>query len=249
MDILIRAGEPRPVPGKRLLARHPFDAKKRAYVTPSVVIPLLRLVFKGAAASVSAEEYPHFAAAEGASEELKRKAASGSGPVAAGGGGAAAAAAAAGAAGAGGAGGASAAAAGGGGASAAAPPPTGVALRAPSPSLEQLREFVKAQMKLFRTDILRPLNPTPFKVSTSPELFHFLHDLLMVRASQQQHRARVRAKAAEGSAAAPRALCFSRSTTTHAHTLTRARHFPIWPPAEGAAHSRAGVTVHHLFAG
>ena len=157
MDILIRVGEPRPQPGKRLLARHPFDAKKRAYVTPSVVIPLLRLVFKGAAAAVSAEEYPLYALAEGASEDLKRCGAAGSGPVGAGvgaGGGA------------------------GGGSSAAA---LSGALRAPSPTLPQLRDFVKAQMKLFRTDILRPLNPTPYKVSTSPELFHFLHDLLMVR--------------------------------------------------------------------
>lgn len=157
MDILIRVGEPRPQPGKRLLARHPFDAKKRAYVTPSVVIPLLRLVFKGAAAAVSAEEYPLYALAEGASEELQRCGAAGSGPVGAGvgaGGGA------------------------GGGSSAAA---LSGALRAPSPTLPQLRDFVKAQMKLFRSDILRPLNPTPYKVSTSPELFHFLHDLLMVR--------------------------------------------------------------------
>ena len=46
LDIIIRAGEARPQPGKRILCRHPFDEKKRAYVTPTAVIPLLRLVFK-----------------------------------------------------------------------------------------------------------------------------------------------------------------------------------------------------------
>jgi hypothetical protein len=52
LDLIIRAGESRPQPGKRVLCRHPFDEKKRAYVTPTAVVPLLRLVFKGACACV-----------------------------------------------------------------------------------------------------------------------------------------------------------------------------------------------------
>jgi nicotinate phosphoribosyltransferase len=52
MDLIIRAGETRPAAGKRILCRHPFDEKKRAYVTPAAVIPLLRLVWKGKRAVV-----------------------------------------------------------------------------------------------------------------------------------------------------------------------------------------------------
>jgi len=157
MDILIRAGEPMPQPGKRILARHPFDAKKRAYVTPSVVIPLLRLVFKGAGvSSASVSVPPAFALAEGAGEDLRKRGEAGSGPSVGGGGG-------------------------GGGGGSGLGSGEGVALRAPTPALIQKKEFIKGQMKLFRTDILRPLNPTPYKVSTSPELYHYLHDLLMVR--------------------------------------------------------------------
>ncbi len=50
LDLIIRVGEQRPAPGKRMLCRHPFDEKKRVYVTPTAVIPLLRLVWKGSKA-------------------------------------------------------------------------------------------------------------------------------------------------------------------------------------------------------
>jgi len=157
MDLMIRAGEPRPQPGKRLLARHPFDEKKRAYVTPTVVLPLLRLVFCGRATAAVLPEHPTaFAASEGASASVRAAAAAGSAP---------AAEAAAGGGGGGGGGGAAAGAA--------------VGARASAPSLGQLKAFVKAQMGLFREDHLRLLNPTPYKVSLSTELFHFLHELLL----------------------------------------------------------------------
>ena len=40
LDLLSRATEPPPAPGKRVLCRHPFDEAKRAYVCPSRVEPL-----------------------------------------------------------------------------------------------------------------------------------------------------------------------------------------------------------------
>ena len=152
MDLMIRAGEPRPQPGKRILARHPFDEKKRAYVTPTVVLPLLRLVFCGRATAAVQPEYPAFAAAEGASPSVRAAAAAGAAPAAEDAGGA------------GGAGGA---------------PGGAVGARVAAPSILQLKAFVKAQLSLFREDHLRLLNPTPYKVSLSTELFHFLHELLL----------------------------------------------------------------------
>mmetsp|Transcript_2138 Transcript_2138/g.3163 ORF Transcript_2138/g.3163 Transcript_2138/m.3163 type:complete len:545 (-) Transcript_2138:796-2430(-) len=44
-------------------------------------------------------------------------------------------------------------------------------------SLEESRQYVKEQLSCLRADILRPVNPTPYKVSVSSELFVFLHDL------------------------------------------------------------------------
>ena len=130
LDIMIRAGEARPKAGKRLLAHHPFDEKKRVYVTPAFVIPLLRLVWLGKRAAVpddlDAAELAAIAAAGG----------------------------------------------GGGGARA-------HHLRARSPPLDELRAFTAAQVKLVREDHLRPLNPTPYKVSVSTELFQFIRELLL----------------------------------------------------------------------
>lgn len=48
LDLLIMDSEPKPVPGKRILCRHPFVAEKRCYVTPSRVEPLLCLWWDGA---------------------------------------------------------------------------------------------------------------------------------------------------------------------------------------------------------
>jgi nicotinate phosphoribosyltransferase len=47
LDLMTMSGEPAPKPGERVLCRHPFHEKKRAYVTPSSVIPMLKLVWDG----------------------------------------------------------------------------------------------------------------------------------------------------------------------------------------------------------
>jgi hypothetical protein len=44
---------------------------------------------------------------------------------------------------------------------------------------QELRAFVIAQLALLREDHLRTVNPTPYKVSVSSELFHFIHELWM----------------------------------------------------------------------
>lgn len=47
------------------------------------------------------------------------------------------------------------------------------------PSLHELKAYVQAQLGMLREDHLRHMNPTPYKVSVSPELYHFIHDLWM----------------------------------------------------------------------
>ena len=44
-DVMVGVHDAPPAPGKRLLCRHPFSERKRAYVTPSYVIELLRPVW------------------------------------------------------------------------------------------------------------------------------------------------------------------------------------------------------------
>jgi nicotinate phosphoribosyltransferase len=97
-DLLVLEGSQVPEPGKRILCRHPFDASKRAFVTPSRVDKLHRLVWDGK-------------------------------------------------------------------------------LTKPLDSLEQCRDRVKHQMRVMRADHLRNVNPTPYKVSLSEELYDFMHDL------------------------------------------------------------------------
>ena len=98
LDLMIIAGEEPPQIGKPSLCRHPFEAAKRAYATPSNVIPLHTCVWDG-----------YFTE--------------------------------------------------------------------PLPSLSQIRQYVMEQLNSWRPDHLRPLNPTPYKVSVSDALYNFLHDL------------------------------------------------------------------------
>src|SRR5690606_20538288 len=87
-----------PEEGVRIMCHHPFDDKKRVYVTPTEVTRLTSVVWDGKRA-------------------------------------------------------------------------------APQPSLERQRAFVQDQLSKLRADHLRPLNPTPFKVSLSDDLFSEMHDL------------------------------------------------------------------------
>ena len=98
LDLLIRAGEEAPAPGKRLLCRHPFDETKQAYVTPDRVIPLHQCVWDGR-------------------------------------------------------------------------------LLAPFPAPEQVRAHCLEQLASLRQDHVRPLNPTPYKVSVSGSLYDFIRTL------------------------------------------------------------------------
>lgn len=98
---MIRSGEEEPIAGQRTVCRHPFDEKKRAYVTPSVVQPLHELYWDG----------------------------------------------------------------------------SGGGRTQPKKSIHEVRAHVTAQRNLIREDTLRPVNPTPYKVSVSDKLYNFLHDL------------------------------------------------------------------------
>jgi nicotinate phosphoribosyltransferase len=50
------------------------------------------------------------------------------------------------------------------------------------PGLEETRAYVAEQIEAVRDDHLRPLNPTPYKVSVSDRLYSFVHDLWMQEA-------------------------------------------------------------------
>ncbi|XP_022088871.1 nicotinate phosphoribosyltransferase-like isoform X2 [Acanthaster planci] len=45
------------------------------------------------------------------------------------------------------------------------------------PTLSEIRDNVKQGMQALRSDVKRELNPTPYKVSVTTNLYHFLHDL------------------------------------------------------------------------
>lgn len=50
------------------------------------------------------------------------------------------------------------------------------------PTLEQVRERVQVSLKTLRNDHKRTLNPTPYKVSVSDNLYNFIHDLWLQNA-------------------------------------------------------------------
>jgi nicotinate phosphoribosyltransferase len=98
MDLLQPADASAPIPGERILCRHPFNNLKRAYIRPSKVEPLFNLVWNGKL-----------------SFEL--------------------------------------------------------------PTLEENRRFCIEQLSQLREDHKRVVNPTPYKVSVSEDLFKYMHDL------------------------------------------------------------------------
>ena len=100
VDLLLLSSNSPPLPGKRILCRHPFDANKRVYVTPSRVVLLHQLVWDGEVGLVN-----------------------------------------------------------------------------PFPSLTELRHRVQRELSQWREDHLRRLNPTPYKLSVTSDLYTFMHDL------------------------------------------------------------------------
>ncbi|GLD99163.1 hypothetical protein PINS_up007881 [Pythium insidiosum] len=103
LDLMIGCNEQAPQVGVKLLCRNPFDELRRAYVTPSAVIPLHDLVWDGANGGIVGT----------------------------------------------------------------------------LPTLEERRTYVQQQFEQIREDVVRSLNPTPYKVSVSCELYDFIHELWM----------------------------------------------------------------------
>eukprot|EP00741_Cyanophora_paradoxa_P003576 tig00000093_g3474.t1 len=50
------------------------------------------------------------------------------------------------------------------------------------PNIDEIRRYVQEQLSSLREDMLRPLNPTPYKVSVSEELYDFSHKLWLENA-------------------------------------------------------------------
>ena len=47
------------------------------------------------------------------------------------------------------------------------------------PTLKEIRDYAKLQFDQVRKDHVRDLNPTPYKVSVTDDLFQFMHELWM----------------------------------------------------------------------
>lgn len=153
LDVIIARGEAAPAAGTRMLCRHPFDEKKRVYVTPSFVMPLLAPVWLGnksggfleAAEKSESSESPGAAAGDGA----------GTGAASGAGGGEVSSDAAA----------------------DKLPVECATGRRCRLPPMDDLKKYVGDQLLLLREDHMRPLNPTPYKVSVSAGLYQFVHKL------------------------------------------------------------------------
>jgi nicotinate phosphoribosyltransferase len=52
----------------------------------------------------------------------------------------------------------------------------------PLPNMQEIKEQVVNSLKILRPDIRRTLNPTPYKVSVSDNLYHYLHNLWLENA-------------------------------------------------------------------
>lgn len=50
------------------------------------------------------------------------------------------------------------------------------------PTLEEVRQKVQSSLRSLRNDHKRTLNPTPYKVSVSDELYSFIHTLWLENA-------------------------------------------------------------------
>lgn len=98
VDLLITAGSVCPVPQRQILCRHPFDATKRFYMTPTTVEPL------------------HYCYWDGR-----------------------------------------------------------ICMK--MPTLDEIRSRVFDQLKMFRADHMRRINPTPYKISLTSDLHTMMHDL------------------------------------------------------------------------
>lgn len=52
----------------------------------------------------------------------------------------------------------------------------------PLPNIQEVRDVVRGNLRQLRSDIKRNLNPTPYKVSVSDDLYHFLHEFWLKNA-------------------------------------------------------------------
>ena len=50
-------------------------------------------------------------------------------------------------------------------------------MRAAFPSVDELKAYTQLQLQAIRDDHLRPLNPTPYKVSVGADFYRFIHEL------------------------------------------------------------------------
>jgi len=101
IDLLQKSVEDSPIAKTKILCRHPFDQKKRAFVVPSAIQPLYKVYW--------------------ANGRIMQR----------------------------------------------------------LPDLKEVREHVKESLRTIRPDIKRNLNPTPYKVSVTDDLYEFMHELWM----------------------------------------------------------------------